>query len=259
MGVNTAQIPDISHQIAQIGLDALLATLLVIVGSILSAGLLALVLHRKSSSRERIRQPISWGRLKTPLCMIGTVVIGFILGFYSPLFDWFNPSMVTIILYLLLFTVGMQMIQNEVNLVPLLKSPLMLLLPLSTIIGSYLGAIFLPLISSYSVRESLTLVSGFGWYSLSGTLISGLGNPQLGAVSFLSNLFRESFSFILIPLLATFSHLSYSAVSIAGATSMDVTLPILKKSLGETIVPLAITHGVLMTLAAPLLIPLWFK
>ena len=40
---------------------------------------------------------------------------------------------------------------------------------------------------------------------------------------------------------------------------MDVTLPLLKKSLGETIVPLAITHGVLMTLVAPLLIPLWFR
>jgi uncharacterized membrane protein YbjE (DUF340 family) len=136
---------------------------------------------------------------------------------------------------------------------------MMLLLPLSTILGTYLGALAIPLVTSYTLREGFALVSGFGWYSLSGVLISGMGMPHLGAVSFLSNLFRETLSFILIPLLATISHFTYSAVSIAGATSMDVTLPLLKKSLGETIVPLAITHGVLMTLVAPLLIPLWLK
>jgi len=166
--------------------------------------------------------------------------------------------MITIVLYLLLFFVGMQMVQHEVNIKPLLTSPLMLLLPLSTIVGTYIGALGIPLVTQYTLRESFTLVSGFGWYSLSGVLISGLGDPHLGAVSFLSNLFRESASFILIPLLATFPRISFSAVSIAGATTMDVTLPLLKKSLGDTVVPLAIMHGVLITLVAPFLIPLWF-
>lgn len=259
MGVNTAQIPNITGQIAQMGLDAFLATLFVLVGSIVMAGLLSLAVSRRASHSARVRQKISWERLKTPFIMIGTVVVGFLIGFFTPLFDWFSSAMINPVLYLLLFVVGMQMVQNEVNLIPLLKSPMMLLLPLSTILGTYLGALAIPLVTSYTLREGFALVSGFGWYSLSGVLISGMGMPHLGAVSFLSNLFRETFSFILIPLLATFSHFTYSSVSIAGATSMDVTLPLLKKSLGETIVPLAITHGVLMTLAAPLLIPLWLK
>lgn len=259
MGINTAQIPNITGQIAQMGLDALLATLLAMAGSIVTAVLLSLAVSRQGSHPERPHQKINWERLKTPLVMIGTVVVGFLFGFFTPLFDWFSSDMITPVLYLLLFVVGMQMVQNGVNLLPLLKSPLMLLLPLSTILGTYLGALAIPLVTTYTLREGFALVSGFGWYSLSGVLISSLGDPHLGAVSFLSNLFRESFSFILIPLLATFSHFSYAAVSIAGATSMDVTLPLLKKSLGETIVPLAITHGVLMTLVAPLLIPLWFR
>ncbi len=259
MGVNTAQIPNITGQIAQMGLDALLATLFVMVGSIVMAGLLSLAVSRRASHTVRVRQKISWERLKTPFIMIGTVVVGFLIGFFTPIFDWFSSEMINPVLYLLLFVVGMQMVQNEVNLFPLLKSPMMLLLPLSTILGTYLGALAIPLVTSYTLREGFALVSGFGWYSLSGVLISGMGMPHLGAVSFLSNLFRETLSFILIPLLATFSHFTYSAVSIAGATSMDVTLPLLKKSLGETIVPLAITHGVLMTLVAPLLIPLWLK
>jgi uncharacterized membrane protein YbjE (DUF340 family) len=185
-------------------------------------------------------------------------VAGIVLSSLTDLFVWYDSSMITIVLYILLFLVGMQMVQHEVDLLSLVKSPLMLLLPVSTIVGTYLGALAIPLLTSYSLREALTLVSGFGWYSLSGVLISGLGDPQLGAVSFLSNLFRESLAFILIPLLATLSRTSFSAVSIAGATSMDVTLPLLKKSLGETVVPLAIAHGVAMTLVAPFLIPLWY-
>lgn len=258
MGVNTASIDDIENQIMRMGFDALVSTALVTLGCIVSASVLGMLLSRRVSSSQHARQQITWRRLKTPLLMIAIVVAGIVLSSLTDLFVWYDSSMITIVLYILLFLVGMQMVQHEVDLLSLVKSPLMLLLPVSTIVGTYLGALAIPLLTSYSLREALTLVSGFGWYSLSGVLISGLGDPQLGAVSFLSNLFRESLAFILIPLLATLSRTSFSAVSIAGATSMDVTLPLLKKSLGETVVPLAIAHGVAMTLVAPFLIPLWY-
>ena len=258
MGVNTARIPNIKSQITQIGLDAIAATVLVTIGCIVTAVLLGLLLNRKVSPSQRVVQRITWDRLKTPVVMISIVVAGIAMALVTPWFNWFESSMITIILYLLLFLVGMQMVQHEVNLIPLLKSPLMFLLPLSTVLGTYLGALVFPLVSTYTLRDSLALVSGFGWYSLSGVLISSLGDPQLGAVSFLSNLFRESLAFILIPVVSALSHASFSAISIAGATSMDVTLPLLKKSLGDSVVPLAIAHGVIMTLLAPFLIPLWF-
>ena len=258
MGVNTARIPDIKSQIMQIGLDAIVATVLVTIGCIVTAVLLGLLLNRKVSPSQRVVQRITWDRLKTPVVMISIVIAGIAMALVTPWFDWFESSMITIILYLLLFLVGMQMVQHEVDLIPLLKSPLMFLLPLSTVLGTYLGALVFPLVSTYTLRDSLALVSGFGWYSLSGVLISSLGDPQLGAVSFLSNLFRESPAFILIPVVSALSHASFSAISIAGATSMDVTLPLLKKSLGDSVVPLAIAHGVIMTLLAPFLIPLWF-
>lgn len=258
MGVNTARIPDIKSQIMQIGLDAIVATALVTIGCIVTASLLGLLVNRKVSPSQRVVQRITWDRLKTPVVMISIVVAGIAMASVTNWFDWFESSMITIILYLLLFLVGMQMVQHEVDLIPLLKSPMMFLLPLSTVLGTYLGALVFPLVSTYTLRDSLALVSGFGWYSLSGVLISSLGDPQLGAVSFLSNLFRESLAFILIPVVSALSHASFSAISIAGATSMDVTLPLLKKSLGDSVVPLAIAHGVIMTLLAPFLIPLWF-
>ncbi|MFA5513502.1 MAG: lysine exporter LysO family protein [Sphaerochaetaceae bacterium] len=258
MGVNSSKIPDIGKRIVSMGGEALVATLFVIAGCIFSSYLLSLLIRNRVNRVERVRQRISLERLKTPFIMIGLVACGLLGGIFTPLFNWFDDSYITLILYGLLFLVGMEMVQNEINLLPLLKSPLMLLLPLSTLFGTYLGALFIPLVTPYSLRESMALVSGFGWYSLSGVMISSLGNPHLGTVSFLSNLFRETFSFILIPLLATLSQVSFSAVSIGGATSMDVTLPLLKRSLGDSVVPLAIGHGVVMTLLAPLLIPLWF-
>lgn len=258
MGVNTAQIPNIKQQLFTIGMDAFLATVLVVAGCIVSGFLLSLLFSHSSDHTSDEREKITWKRIKTPLSMIGMVFIGLVVSFYTPLFRWFESSYITYILYLMLFFVGMQMVQQEISLLPLLTSPMMILLPLSTIVGTYLGALAIPLMTQYTIRESMALVSGFGWYSLSGVLISSLGEPKLGAVSFLSNLFRETLSFVLIPLLGTLFSASFSPISIAGATSMDVTLPILKKSLGESIVPLAISHGIILTLLAPFLIPLWF-
>ncbi len=258
MGVNTAGIPDIKSQIVRIGLDAAVSTVMVIAGCLVSSTVLGWIFNRKTGHPERVRQTISWDRLKPPAVMIGIVVSGIVLPLSTGWFKWFDDGMITPLLYVLLFLVGMQMVQHEVDLIPLMKSPLVVLLPLSTVAGTYLGALIIPLATNFTLREAMTLVSGFGWYSLSGVLISDLGNPRLGSVSFLSNLFRESASFILIPLLATVSGSSCSAVSIAGATSMDVTLPLLKKSFGDPVVPLAIVHGVVMTLLVPFLIPLWY-
>ncbi|MGI6433136.1 MAG: lysine exporter LysO family protein [Sphaerochaetaceae bacterium] len=258
MGVNTGSIPNIGEHILMMGIDALIATILVLGGSIASAVLLGLIFSKRVSRSARLRQPITLEKLKNPLRMMGVVLLGLLGSALTPWFGWFDDSLITIILYLMLFFVGMQMVQQEIELLPLLRSPMILLLPLATIIGTYAGILLFPLFSNYTIRQALTMVSGFGWYSLSGVMISSLGDPRLGAVSFLSNLFREMFSFVLVPFLAAFSSASFSSISVGGATSMDVMLPLLRKSLGETAVPLAIVHGMILSLLGPFLIPLWF-
>jgi len=258
MGVNTGQIPNITAQIAQIGYTALISTILVVIGCIVLSLALAFYFRAAQGNIHREKVGFSWSRLKTPLLFISIVGLGVVASLETSLFTWFTSGFISPLLYLLLFFFGMQMVQHEVNLVPLLKSPLMLLTPLCTVFGTYLGALAIPFFTELSLRDSLAVVSGFGWYTLSGVLLSDLGAPDLGAISFLSNLFRESAAFILIPLLASFSFPSIAAVTIAGATSMDVTLPLLKKSFSDSVVPLAIVHGAVMTLLAPFLIPFWF-
>jgi uncharacterized membrane protein YbjE (DUF340 family) len=258
MGVNTGQIPDITTQIAQIGYTALVSAGLAVVGCIVLSLALAFYFRVAQGNLHREKVGFSWSRLKTPLVFISIVALGVVASLETTLFSWFNSGFISPLLYLLLFFVGMQMVQHEVNLVPLLKSPLMVLTPLCTVFGTYLGALAIPLLTELSLRDSMAVVSGFGWYTLSGVLLSDLGSPELGAISFLSNLFRESAAFILIPLLASFSFPSIAGVTIAGATSMDVTLPLLKKSFSDSVVPLAIVHGGVITLLAPFLIPFWF-
>jgi len=149
------------------------------------------------------------------------------------------------------------MVQGKTDLISVLKNPISLALPLLTIFGTLLGSSIIPLFFDIDLSEALAVGAGFGWYSLSGVLISDLGDPVLGSIAFLSNLFRESAAFLLIPLLAGFGK-QRAAISVCGATSMDVTLPMVEKFCGVDYVPLSLAHGILLTLVVPFLVPILY-
>ncbi len=267
MGVNTGSIEGITSQFATIGFSALTLTIVSVLGTIIFAlgaslfvssegGALGIdIAHRKEQSMLRR----IWDVLKEPLFLVGIVLLGLGLRLLTPLFGWYDSSLVSYLLYGMLFFVGMSLVQKNISFKGILSDKAVLLLPLFTIAGSYLGALLTPLVTPYTIKEGLGMVSGFGWYSLSGILISDLGYPILGSVSFLVNLLRESFAFFLIPLLGRLGRrYFYPAVCTAGATSMDVTLVLLTSHFGTKVIIASIYHGVVMSLVAPLLIPLFF-
>jgi len=264
MGVNTATIEDITSQMAAIGASALIITILALSGTIA----VALLFSPRSTEEETIaiakRKEGSllrrfWDIIKEPLILIAIVAAGLLLTLHTPLFAWFKPSMISYLLYVLLFFVGMGMVQRKVSFKGIFANKTLVLLPLYTIVGTYLGALAVPLFTPYSIKEAMGMLSGFGWYSLSGILIGDLGYPVLGSVSFLSNLLRESFSFFLIPLFGRLGRRYYpAAVCSGGATTMDVTLVLLSGHFGMQTMVASIYHGVVMSMAAPLLIPLFF-
>lgn len=43
-----------------------------------------------------------------------------------------------------------------------------------------------------SLRDSLMIVSGLGWYSLSGVLVTELAGAKIGTIAFLCNLCGKS-------------------------------------------------------------------
>lgn len=267
MGVNTASIEGITSQFGTMGLSALILTTISVLGTIVLAIGASLFVSSEEISlgidiAPRKEQSIIrriWDILKEPLFLVGIVLLGLSFRLFTPLFGWYDNSLVSYLLYGMLFCVGMSLVQKNISFQGILSDKAVLLLPLFTIAGSYLGALLTPLVTPYTIKEGMGMVSGFGWYSLSGILISDLGYPILGSVSFLVNLLRESFAFFLIPLLGRLGRrYFYPAVCTAGATSMDVTLVLLTSHFGTKVVIASIYHGVVMSLVAPLLIPLFF-
>ncbi len=197
--------------------------------------------------------------LKEPLKLVSYVTAGFASGWLIKIYPAFTGSnLTTWLLYLLLFLIGAQLVKNNVSLKDTLAHPETALLPLGTIIGSLLGGLAAAPLLMITPGKALALVSGFGWYSLSGVIITDMGDPVLGSAGFLINLMRESIALVTIPFIARTRYPNI-AIGVAGATSMDVTLPLIEKSCGDSIVPLSISSGAILSLAVPFLVPIFFQ
>ncbi|MDR2897894.1 MAG: lysine exporter LysO family protein [Spirochaetaceae bacterium] len=200
------------------------------------------------------------GNMKKPALLFLIVIAGVVLGYLlPPVSILMDGSFSSVVLNLLLFIVGIQMKRGGVDMKKALLQPAAIVLPLVTIIGTLLGVqltrLFIP---ALTLGKALALGGGFGWYSLSGVLISALGDPLLGTASFLANMFREVLALILISVLG-FTGRCESGIGVAGATSMDVTLPLIENAYGSQAVPLAFIHGVILTAVVPFLIPLFMS
>ena len=104
----------------------------------------------------------------------------------------------------------------------------------------------------YSMLSALAMASGFGWYSLSGILLTESFGPVIGSAAFFNDLARELIAIMLIPGLIRRSR--STALGLCGATSMDFTLPVLQRTGGLDMVPAAIVHGFILSLLVPILI-----
>ncbi len=127
-------------------------------------------------------------------------------------------------------------------------------IPLLVAIGSIIGTVIAGTLLGLLRNESAALGAGFGWYSLSAVLLTDLHSVELGSMAFLTNIMREMLALVIIPLIAPLLG-SITAIAPGGATTMDVTLPLLKKVGGEEVVLPAFINGVVLTALVPLLVP----
>ena len=141
-------------------------------------------------------------------------------------------------------------------------SPRFALLPVATILGSWMGAMAAYLLMSNdvcsilhhrSLTDCLAVGSGFGYYSLSSIFIADLRGPELATVALLCNVMREIFTLLAAPLVA---HLfgPLAAVSIGGATTFDTTLPVITQAAGRPYAVVSIFHGCTLDFSVPFLV-----
>ena len=192
------------------------------------------------------------------ICIVIALVIGVFAGMFVPSeHKEVINSLSSVILYILIFYVGIDLGLNK-DIFPKIKSMgvKVLLVPLGEIIGSFIGGALLSFFVSETMKESLSVTMGMGWYSFSGILISEAGNPALGALAFLSNVFREVLAFITIPFAA--KHLNYYfSVATAGATSMDTTLGVISRNTNGKTAVVSFISGMVITMLVPVIVPIF--
>ncbi|SHE31205.1 Membrane protein of unknown function [Marinitoga hydrogenitolerans DSM 16785] len=189
------------------------------------------------------------------ILLLSAVIIGIISGY---LISFNLPSnLITILLMSLVFVVGID-IGSEENILFKIKKSIKTIFIQSflLIMGSLIFGGFVSFFSTLSFKEAMGAAAGFGWYSLSGVMISSLYSPFLGAISFTANVFREILGIIFIPLYAKFSELG--AISIGGATTMDTLLGIVAKSTKKENTLVGFGQGVIVSIAVPIIISLIF-
>ena len=205
--------------------------------------------------------------MKGTVAVVAVFIFGCIAG-YSGIINLKNfgevgENISMYILYALIFIVGVSMGSNR-ELGKMLKSatPKLLLLPLATILGSLLfSAVVALVLSQWRIVDCMAVGSGLGYYSLSSVLISQYMEPALGAalaaelgtIALLTNIFRELFTIIAAPLLCRFFG-PFAPIASAGATAMDVCLPVILRTSGNAFLPAAVISGVLTDFSVPFLV-----
>ena len=192
------------------------------------------------------------------IAILVVLVLGIGAGYILPEnISGFIDSASSYMLLVLLFSVGIDMGLNKEVFTRIKELGFkILLIPIGVIIGSLCGGFLTSFLTNVSVREGLAISAGLGWYSLSGILITEAGNPVAGTIAFLSNVFREMLTFIVVPFIA--SHMNYyCAIAPAGATAMDTTLGIISRNTNATVAVLSFVSGVICTLVVPVLVPIF--
>ena len=171
------------------------------------------------------------------------------------------------ILYLLMFLVGLSLGLDK-ELVRTIKSqPVrMLLLPVSTVVGTFLGAFvawaIIEAVTVYgsvkgiALADAMSVSSGFGYYSLSSILLNEARGAEIGTMALAANILRELLTIVFAPLMVRFFS-PLAPISAGGATTMDTTLPVIQRYSGNAFVPVSIFHGVVMDLSVPLFLTLF--
>ena len=254
MGISLGQLENVLSKLPLIGFSAFVFCSLIILCNLI--GLISFdKLYPASLIKSNEPLPSRWNLLLDSFKLCSMVVIGFFIGLLSK--DAVNLPFgaSTYILIALIFCVGIQLRNNGISLREVLFNKRGIYTGFIMIITSLIGGIIAALVLNLPITQGLAISSGLGWYSLSSVVITNAWGPEFGSIAFFNDLSREIISLFVIPLFM----LRYrsTAVGLAGATALDCTLPIIQRSGGIQVVPLAISFGFVTNIAPPILLALF--
>jgi len=264
MGARIGADPQVVEQMASLGLQAIVLAGATVLGSTL----LLFPLQRGLGKKMAVHQGEDGERVSgvqghgLTLLLLGSVLVGIALGLLL-----FPPGVLPLLTELTTWTLGLLLLGVGLDLGASTRAFAklkevgwrMALIPLAIALGSILAAVLVVLFwNIMGWGEAAAVASGFGWYSLSSVLLSELHGPLLGALAFMTNVFRELMAVIVTPLVAKYLG-PIPALGAAGATAMDVMLPVISKSAGREYVPLAFFSGAVLSLSVAVLVQLFIS
>lgn len=198
--------------------------------------------------------------------MSGSLVIlaSFCLGVLCALLGWVPQALqghnaTLYVLYALMLLVGFSIGHNR-RLGEILRTlrPRVLLLPLATTVGTFIGSALVGLVMVYSVSECLAVGAGFAYYSLSSVIITQYKGAELGTVALMANIMRELITLLFAPLLVRWIS-PLAPISCGGASTMDTTLPVIARSAGQQWVFVSIVHAMILDFSVLFWVPFFCK
>lgn len=292
MGIRMGANEEVIHNLGSIGVEALIITVLLMAGAVLSVTVTRKLLHMDKwggiVSKECPAEAVTSGGRKEAAAagtaqeaptkaeeegssnlmswiILIAVGIGILAGYFvvrerisdQAAFESATGLMMTIGLCLLLHVIGIDMGVSG-TVVKQLKNigPRIIAFPVAVMVGTTLiGAVIGLVFDDLTVGESLAISYGFGWYTFAPVSITNAGHVVAGAVSFMHNVFREMSGIVLIPMLA--NRIGYIEVTaLTGVAGMDICLPIVERATKQEIIVYSFIIGMTEGFLVPILVPL---
>lgn len=250
MGISLAFLDNLSANLLSILHYSVVTVVVILLCNIAALFWLERTIPWKNNhQQEKLPSRIAMALESLKLC--GVVVLGFLLGLTGWSFLQHATEASEFTLIFLLFLIGIQLRNNGMTLKQIVLNRRGMIVAIVVVASSMVAGVINAVILDLPLKTGLAMASGFGWYSLSGILLTESFGPVIGSAAFFNDLARELIAIMLIPGLVRRSR--STALGLCGATSMDFTLPVLQRSGGLELVPAAIVHGFILSLLVPVL------
>lgn len=262
MGMRLGSDPKILNNIFILGIKALSIAVATIIGSLLFLRIFLNKIKFESKDDEQLdfsKTNIRQKKVPLTLLLLSSLLFGVLLALKME-FSESSISMVSIItLWIMLFNVGVELGNNRKAWNSLnFYGWKIICIPASIALGSITGAVVMGVFLGYPVNEASAVGAGFGWYSLSGVLLTNIYSLEIGIFSFLSNILRELLAIMFIPMIVRRAR-SIFCIALGAGTTMGSTMPIIASIAGTEIALIGFVNGFILNASVPLLLPLLIK
>lgn len=188
--------------------------------------------------------------------ILAALVLGGVAGYlnanWATVVDsvWVSDYLLNASLLLLLFVMGVVFAMSKDSISKIRRTGFRILtVPLAIAVGTILSGVISALILRTDVVATAAVSAGFGWYTLTGPLVSQIFGAKWAALGFAANFLRELFTILTASLMVKVD--KYAPTASGGATAMDTTLPIIVRYCGPDALITAFSSGFVLSAIAP--------